>query len=59
MPGGNMSLPAKPAQSTRYPAATSARVSSLGRWVSLCPILYNAFESYKHRVGFHPHLHKV
>ena len=36
-----------------------ARVSSLCRWVSLCPILYNAFESYKHRVGFHPHLHKV
>ena len=36
-----------------------ARVSSLCRWVSLCPILYNAFELYKHRVGFHPHLHKV
>lgn len=31
-----------------------SRVSSLCRWTSLCPILYNALETYKHRLGFHP-----
>ena len=30
------------------------RVSSLCRWASLCPIIYNAIESYKHLVGYHP-----
>jgi Fe-S-cluster containining protein len=31
------------------------RPSSLARWVALCPIIYNAFESYKHLTGYHPH----
>jgi uncharacterized protein len=29
-----------------------ARLSSLCRWASLCPIIYNAIEEYKHRRGF-------
>ena len=29
------------------------RFSSLCRWASLCPIIYNALESYKHVVGYH------
>ncbi len=28
------------------------RVSSLCRWASLCPIIYNSIEIYKHQVGF-------
>ncbi len=31
-----------------------SRLSSVCRWVSLCPILYNAIEKYKHVVGYHP-----
>ncbi len=34
-----------------------SRISSLARWIPLCPIIYNAFESYKRTVGFHP-LHR-
>ena len=30
------------------------RVASIGRWVSLCPIVYNALERYKKRLGYHP-----
>jgi len=30
------------------------RISSLCRWVSLCPIVYNAFEGYKRAVGYRP-----
>lgn len=30
------------------------RISSLCRWAGLCPIIYNAIEIYKHRVGYHP-----
>ena len=30
------------------------RPSSLGRWAALCPILFNAFESYKRIAGYHP-----
>ena len=30
------------------------RVSSVCRWVSLCPIVYNALERYKKRLGYHP-----
>lgn len=30
-----------------------ARPSSLGRWAAMCPIIFNAIESYKHAVGFH------
>lgn len=33
------------------------RPASLGRWASLCPIIYNAIESYKHRVGYHASAH--
>ncbi len=29
------------------------RVSSLCRWVSLCPIIFNALESCKHALGYH------
>ena len=29
------------------------RRSSLDRWAALCPILYNALESYKHLTGYH------
>ena len=32
-----------------------ARPSSLGRWAALCPIIYNALESYKHLTGYHTH----
>ena len=31
-----------------------SRISSLTRWIPLCPIVYNAFENYKHVVGYHP-----
>lgn len=30
------------------------RQSSLGRWAALCPIIFNALESYKHLTGFSP-----
>ena len=30
------------------------RQSSLARWAALCPIIFNALESYKHRTGYHP-----
>ena len=29
------------------------RPASLARWASLCPIIYNAIESYKHALGYH------
>ena len=29
------------------------RQSSHARWASLCPIIYNALEQYKHRLGWH------
>ena len=31
------------------------RPSSLDRWAPLCPIIYNALESYKHLTGYHSH----
>lgn len=31
------------------------RPSSLARWAALCPIIFNALESYKHVTGYHPH----
>jgi Fe-S-cluster containining protein len=31
------------------------RPSSLARWAALCPIIYNALESYKHLTGYHSH----
>ena len=31
------------------------RPSSLARWAGLCPIIFNALESYKHLTGYHPH----
>lgn len=31
------------------------RPSSLARWAALCPIIYNALESYKHLTGCRPH----
>ena len=30
------------------------RQSSHARWASLCPIIYNALEEYKHHLGWHP-----
>lgn len=36
-----------------------SRRASIDRWVSLCPIVYNALEEYKHLVGFHPQAHDV
>lgn len=33
--------------------ALGGRIESLCRWAGLCPIVYNAIEIYKHRVGFH------
>jgi uncharacterized protein len=30
------------------------RPSSLARWAALCPIIFNALESYKHLTGYHP-----
>lgn len=32
-----------------------ARPSSLARWAALCPIIYNALESYKHLTGYRLH----
>ena len=32
-----------------------SRPSSLARWAPLCPIIFNALESYKHLTGYHPH----
>lgn len=32
-----------------------ARPASHARWAALCPIIYNALETYKHRTGYHPH----
>ena len=34
-----------------------ARMESVCRHSSICPILYNAIEEYKVRVGYHPHSH--
>jgi Fe-S-cluster containining protein len=31
-----------------------SRPSSLGRWAALCPIIFNALESYKQLTGYHP-----
>jgi len=31
------------------------RPSSLARWAALCPIIYNALESYKYLTGYHRH----
>ncbi len=31
------------------------RPSSHARWASLCPIIYNALERYKHLTGYHTH----
>jgi uncharacterized protein len=31
------------------------RQSSHARWAALCPIIFNALESYKHVTGYHPH----
>ncbi len=31
-----------------------SRQASLGRWAALCPIIFNALEIYKRRVGFGP-----
>jgi Fe-S-cluster containining protein len=31
------------------------RPSSLARWAALCPIIFNAFEAYKHLTGYHSH----
>ena len=39
----------------RQERLAAARPSSLARWAALCPILYNALESYKHLTGYHPH----
>jgi uncharacterized protein len=32
----------------------SGRASSLGRWIPLCPIVYNVFEEYKKLTGYRP-----
>jgi Fe-S-cluster containining protein len=34
-----------------------SRPCSLARWAALCPIVYNALESFKHLTGFHPRHH--
>lgn len=31
------------------------RQSSFARWATLCPIIFNALESYKRLTGYHPH----
>jgi Fe-S-cluster containining protein len=31
------------------------RQSSVARWAALCPIIFNALESYKHLTGYHRH----
>jgi len=31
------------------------RPASLARWAALCPIIFNALESYKHLTGYHPY----
>jgi uncharacterized protein len=31
------------------------RPSSLSRWAALCPIIFNALESYKHLIGYDGH----
>ena len=31
-----------------------SRPASHGRWAALCPIIFNALESYKHLIGYHP-----
>ena len=30
-----------------------SRPASLARWATLCPIIFNSLESYKHRTGYH------
>jgi uncharacterized protein len=50
---------ARPKPCRDFPHISSARpslggrFSSLCRWASLCPIVYNALESYKQMVGYH------
>ena len=36
-----------------------SRLSSLGRWAALCPIIFNALETYKHLTGYHPHRRSI
>jgi uncharacterized protein len=52
---------ARPAACRDFPHVTvgthtlGGRQASHGRWAALCPIIYNAIETYKHVTGFHPH----
>ena len=56
---GNLCLiyAARPAACRDFPHLTHSlggRMSSLCRNAWFCPIIYNALESYKHLVGYHP-----
>jgi Fe-S-cluster containining protein len=52
---------ARPAACREFPHVTvgvhtlGARMESVCRHSSVCPILYNAIEAYKAHVGYHPH----
>ncbi len=56
-----MVYPARPKSCREFPHlapgthSLGGRVSSLCRWASLCPIIYNAIESYKHLLGYQRH----
>ncbi len=52
---------ARPAACREFPHVAvgahtlGARMESVCRHSSVCPILYNAIEAYKARIGYHPH----
>ena len=52
--------PARPKACRNFPHLSfgmhslGSRISSLTRWIPNCPIVYNAFESYKRAVGYRP-----
>jgi Fe-S-cluster containining protein len=61
--GGNLCMiyEARPKTCRNFPHVAvgthslGGRPSSLAHWAALCPIIYNALESYKHLTGCHPH----
>ena len=61
--GGNLCMiyEARPKACRDFPHVSvgahslGSRPASLARWAALCPIIFNALESYKHRTGFSAH----
>lgn len=56
-----MIYPARPRACREFPHVAvgthtlGGRAASIARWAPLCPIIFNALEEYKHRLGFPRH----